>query len=1772
MAQTVDVIGYGPVTFPDGMSKDDMAAALKQLPAKKEPTTVIPEQVPVAPTTTPTTPLPASASQSVTPAAVPTEPPAAPIPAPTEDLTKPAFIFRKQPAKALEARAVQVKAEESKEIPFTELYTDPKKLQTIQAYSQARFGKEGVPKEGESSEDYVKRWASHMRMTTQNFVSGGMELAYLNNTSKEDLLKAREVYDLFDRTAGYFSEKGGQAGVKPVLDALGAMIDIPTVLSLGVGKVATSVFMKTAAKEGLQAAIKSRLGTLAAVPATEGVLGAAANTVEQKRKLTVDAARLDQLKELSKQLTPEEKTQYQPEIDALQAQQDAGVSGKQAAIAGAISAVAGTVETAALVGAARKISKSGASTELEDILAPRRPTSATGAAPAPTVNVKPADPTQKALEDQYDIFEGRKLLNDQGDPTSVAEMQIRNDVNQKAAQVAKEVWSRVPELAPQANQKISDAVKNVFMNIDQIDDIVLQDSLSKAGITAEEFARMNRTTAGDAGRTLQAYSVLARIQNKLKSIDPAAAKEVDAMYGNRNAITSAFTGLRDFGMRLDRELKALMVSQVATTIRNGFSGLAVVTFGTASEAIESALYRMGKTASELTTGKPVTGSFTNGIKGVYDDAVRTTFYLGQPNLSSQTAEALLSGSPTLQNMILKTAGDAGDKALSAPARIANTLNVAQDAFFRKAIFTASVEKQLSRVGINMYDVMAQGKNVPFDVLKNATDEALTATFSKMPTKGPMFHAVKLVEELGPVGSTLIPFPRFMANAMSWTYKHSPMGIFSGATDVAVGAAKQMNKETADAGVGQMVQGLENISKGTVGTAAIYAAFKYRQENQDTNWYDVKNPDGSLVDTRALFPMAPFLAIGDYLVKYQKGRTDEFKAKELVEALIGFKAPAGTTAWLGDKFAEASSGMQTGEGMAEQKVATFFGEWVGEYFGRALVPVQQLSDIIGAIDRDETLPRDAYQIAPGEEGFASSAKQQLMKRTPVLKQELPVYQPAVKESATYNDSGILKMFSGIVIKGNPTPLENELIKLKIPSNKVFTSTGDKIVDASARKIMAPLLLQTYEAVSNTDWYKGSSPDMKKIALQNTLAFAQKNAKEIAVDTSQADAFAKGQQARIFEVKYSALPPEVKRATAEMYKQQTGQDLASTKAYVEALAYAAAIRDLPGFAAGGLISDIASRMVGTTIKRTSSELLQDMQETIAKRKLTQQATEVLPVAEQTTRALPAAPVARPAQQAMPVEAPKTVSKEPIPVEPTPTPSTELNLFDELKTTPDTLQTEFTPYQLQEAEKLLKTSMGSQYQLDKFKADYPADYLNSLNKKASEVTPMPTDVEQVTSFKPTPIEYDDAGNPIGPASTSLMEPKVKNSQVMAGDLNVKTPNSISERKKTLQLIREERMFNFDNIMSNKDIAALPDAEDVAAVVQGDFRVVRGREFDPKNVKDVTEFVSMSKEYQNRLNVLREKFKDEPPVKLFHGSDTTTSDVQGLKTKGFQNPQEHSRYHMELDVGGVSFTKDINLNYETGSFGGKDPNKFVYTEMPYADYIFKRINMAPDAYENKNLNIIAQSLNGSDNVVRPVSLPRTRTFKETEDIFTEADKLIPSSKASGKQVALYSGEQEVAQRFAGVSKRLTKEEEIKAQMFELGRELNSPKMFTDSALQKRVAYKAYESIRSLLNTAAERGLTTSTKTGIGQRYQNFLQNFADVITTGEGYEKKVLDTRLFISNTANLLEQAGAKQKAEMLNILNKNLDEIRYGSNESTIKSTDNIRKLTQKFNSGGLVSKR
>lgn len=1622
--------------------------------------------------------------------------PVAAVPKPQEDLTKPAFLAPRQRATALQERAAAIRKEEEQKIPFDALWKDDKNFKTIQDYAAARFGKEGVLLAGETKQDFVNRFATHMRrLDFGNELNAVGELQYLNNAKQEDILKAGAAYDLFKNTAGVFDEQNrGQKGFRPVMDAISSIVSSPsTALTLGVGKVATSGLTKLAAEKGTKAALTSAkgVGMAAATPAVGGVTTAAQDVNAQKIELNVAQAELTEAKKIDPTtLDATGQALLKTYVEDREKKLEEGVSGKRVALAGAIGAITETAEVLPFLRGAGK----GKTNQLDDILKARKPAAGEPKTPEPKVEVTAKDPTEKALEDAYDIFEGRKLLDAQGQPTSVAQMEVRTDLNKRATLIAQDIWKQMPELAPQKTEKVSDAIKRTLESVDTFDDVVFERALASADVTPDEFAKMFRTSAGDAARSLQSLSVVARLQNKLKNIDPAAAAELNKMYGDRSAVTSAFTGVRDLGMRLDRELKALMVSQLSTTIRNAFSGMAVVTFGTAAETIESALYRMGKTAGELATGKPVTGSFTGGLKGVYDDAVRSAFYLGQRDLSSEVTEALLNGTPALYRKMIKTTGEAGPNDLSKVAQMANTFNVAQDAFFRKAMFTSSVEKQLSRVGINMYDVLAQGKQVPFDVLQNAVNEALSGTFSKMPTKGPMFHAVKFIEELGPIGSTVIPFPRFMANAMEWTYKHMPTGVLSGSTDIAAGLTK-MAKGEADIGTKQVTMGLENFSKGAVGTAALYAAYKYREQNQDTEWYNSKNPDGSTVDMRALFPAAPFLALADYIVKFNKGRTDEFKAKEFLEAMTGFKAPAGTYSWLGDKFAEAQANAATGEDTADNKVKTFFGEWMGEYLGRALVPVQQVSDILGAMDRNETLPRDAYQIPAGEEGFTSSLKQQLMKRTPVLKQELPVYQPPLRETAAFNDNGPLKMLSGIALKGTPSVLEEEVIRLKVPGNKIFTSTGDKVVDADARKIMAPLVNEQFDNLKKTDFYANASQDLQKVALQNLINFAQRTAKEIATNKDEAAAYAANKQPRLYEVQYSKLAPELKRVVAEVYQQQQGKDLSVSKDYATALAYAEAMKALPGYAAGGLVKmqvgGIAAKIIGETAETALKKGATSLSEIVAKHS-------VAPAVEQTAQAL-ATPASAMAKKPYVKNKYGPATSEPKPVD------------AEMEKLVSEAETSFTPPPKVEPEVL-----------PEIKTELPVVEMTPYQKELSEI--------------------------------NLNKPKFG--------------TGLETRQNTLSFLKDMRTDAYDKLIEMPNVAGKIE-DDVIAVAQGEYRAAKGKEVNVNDPKSVEDFVSFSLPLQKKLDDLRVKYKDKPPVTLYHGTETNADDI--LK-RGFDDPQSRSdSWHTELNVGATSFTKDLRFNFSDERFGGKNPSNILQTSIPYADYEFRRINMPMEQYRktvgNGDMNTIARSITGSPTVARPLGIPRSLGLKETEDAFTESEKLVLSRNMRETEKKIPLAEQQDKVKRSAMYKLQSIKDDF------LNPETMKPLKEGGRGSEEVQALNAYRTIRSIVRNefretggaaalkAGETPIIKSSQTTAG-RLKMFAKNQSDIYMEVDDFIPKVIAS----------LEKVGNKDKAEALRVLEDQFKVLRKYNvgmetpssvlkdiNREEIKAVDSIRDL-------------
>ena len=477
-------------------------------------------------------------------------------------------------------------------------------------------------------------------------------------------------------------------------------------------------------------------------------------------------------------------------------------------------------------------------------------------------------------------------------------------------------------------------------------------------------------------------------------------------------------------------------------------------------------------------------------------------------------------------------------------------------------------------------------------------------------------------------------------------------------------------------------------------------------------------------------------------------------------------------------------------------------------------------------------------------------------------------------------------------------------------------------------------------------------------------------------------------------------------------------------------------------------------------------------------------------------------------------------------------------------------------------------------------PKDYANMLHiyagdtlglKKDKGLPPLPYEVADTAIVK-----YDDMGNPIPvgqiekkTAGRVAPEQEVQYSgEYLTGVLgkDLRTA-SMAKRNEVLSEIKDARNKSFYKLANNPLLRDID--EDVVAVAQGDFRIKAKREANPSNEKDVEEFYKLSLSLQKKYDDLKEKYKNDPPVRLFHGN--LSEKIERVKNSGFMNPQQYLTGHAELKVGAPSFTKDIGLGVSAPKFGGNNKENYVYTEMPYADYMFKRINMPAKDYDFKDLNIVAQTINGSPNVVRPLSLPRG-AFNETEDAIVEADKL--KLNGSSSQMKLKIAEEVLTTPTRKDGKGLLESTVSRNQKIKEERELlrGYNKIVSDDNIpikeRRKTAYLTYNIIKSLTNEMLGSAESVSAKKGLGHSYQSNLVSFSDQISASK------------IGDVITILKDMGAVQKAKALEDVRVKLKELSNASTQQgramadkpIIKSLNTAREATRKLARGGFITKR
>ncbi len=1050
-----------------------------------------------------------------------------------------------------------------------EFSKDDNFLSTLRSYAKKRFGDSGLQEEDESNKDYVRRFITHYRQINTNTLDLASQVDYIRGANEQDKAEFGALYRDIQRLPNFY-EEGGDRSLGALADyAVSFFADPLVVFGFGAGKVATTGARKAAQELLLDVGKKGAMRDA-------GKLGFKAVRTPLIAEAGVEGLR----------------TGY--EVQATSELEEAAELREGDASVGEI--VAGVALGAGLVGGiglgfAKSLGKGAVEKAIKDdakIIIDGIEKSKVGKPVAGKFSINADDIS-------FDPVEGRTIL-DSIDPNldlsnlDALEKGVKTDLIQRVGKFATEVVEDMLKdpkgrfddfLAEYKSgaKTASEAVGNILNRLEDFKDIdadILDGAIARAGITQEQFAKITFTSFSEAGRLLSAASPIGKLLKGYKDADPEIKKLYENTFGKEG---DSYTGkFAEVMHRLDRERRALMVTQVSTTVRNVATGVTRLGFETGYNLMESSLYHAGRAFDSLISGRAAqdidAGKFTQGLKDIARDGfgllafTLDNFDKGQ---AGDIAEAMLQYNPQLLKVLNRTTGEvSGTETLSKFTMGMNKLNIMQDTFFRRAVFNASIDKKLRRMGLSLQEVLEKGMVLPTKLLGDAVEDSVSFTFSRMPKENSKKYVgdslahtfIKFNEKLGPlpgligvpVGTGAFPFARFMANAMQFQFQYSPLSFVGATLNSAGGALKYMKASMGDLTDAQRKQLLsggkanidtarEQFAKGMVGYGALMTAINHRANNQDVRWYEGKTEDGRTTDLRPFFPLAPYLVVADLFVKWDNNELDKIDTKKVLEGLTGTQFRTGSSSYMIDSFfrnLRSPSGLTD---MSGEKLAEYVGGYAGELVGGALTPGRIVRDVVAAFDEEEARLKDFNKI----EGTGASERG-LSKFSNTIARNLPFVskyggfdelQSPTREGAIIRQDPIGTQLTGIRKEQRRTPIEEELINLGLENYMVVPTSGDKEADFFVKKYMGKYVQDEVSKLIETDRYKNASGIKKRVMMKRRLARFRKISKKIGEVEARKEARDEGKAFTAFDrAQFLRIGNEKRKLADEYYMDKYG----------------------------------------------------------------------------------------------------------------------------------------------------------------------------------------------------------------------------------------------------------------------------------------------------------------------------------------------------------------------------------------------------------------------------------------------------------------------------------------------------------------------------------------------------------------------------------------------------------------------------------------------------------
>lgn len=451
--------------------------------------------------------------------------------------------------------------------------------------------------------------------------------------------------------------------------------------------------------------------------------------------------------------------------------------------------------------------------------------------------------------------------------------------------------------------------------------------LKNNNLSLEEFGLIFQLSASFAGKTLNRLSQVSKQLKRVFADNPEAVRVFEQVSAGVEKTTGdkILASLRHF----EDFRRSLLVTQLATAMRNAWSQLGRISLSAFDEVLQGTLTGVarGNLMQEVRQGLNSFFAMFNrlspsGRKRLLDILEKNSDVVESSRLLSQTVHEVI-----ITNKISK---------------VLNTLNRAQEYFFRKLAFEAKLRQLLARNKLN-YDTV-DPKKIPEDLIAQSVDYALEMTFAATP-KAKWLKSLIRGWRKTIIGTTINPFPRFaFGNALPFMFEHSPLGYLKAMSPKSLEALASGNPEIF----------AKAASRAMIGNLMFLSAWHLRQSKfaGEKGYQLILNPDRAegeparIVDTRAFAPLTTYLQITEMFINPQT-----ITPADMFQMAIGLNRMSGSGLVLADLLRP---------GMTNEGALGVIQRFTGQLIGSFTVPFRQFKDFADAIPPEETTFRDSRE--------------------------------------------------------------------------------------------------------------------------------------------------------------------------------------------------------------------------------------------------------------------------------------------------------------------------------------------------------------------------------------------------------------------------------------------------------------------------------------------------------------------------------------------------------------------------------------------------------------------------------------------------------------------------------------------------------------------------------------------------------------------------------------------------------------------------------------------